>query len=174
MNKQDKVKEVGDLRERFSKVKAVILTDFTGLNVHKVTELRTKLRATKIEYKVVKNTLAKKAAEGTLIEAIKDHFLGPVGVVLSYDDPVAMAKVLADFSKKEEKLRIKIGVFENKIVDLNEIRKIANLPSREVLLSQLLAGIQSPIRGFVGILDGIMRNFIFTVDAIKELKTKGQ
>ena len=172
MKKQEKVKEISDLHERFSKVKAVILTDFTGLNVQKVTELRNKLRTAKIDYKVVKNTLAKKAAEGTVVEVVKDHFHGPVGAALSYDDPLAVAKVLTDFSKKEEKLRIKVGVFENKVVDLNDIRKIASLPSRDVLLSQLLAGIQSPIMGFVGVLEGIMRNFIITIDSIKELKSK--
>ncbi len=172
MKKQGKVKEISDLHERFIKVKAVILTDFTGLNVQKVTELRNKLRTAKIDYKVVKNTLAKKAAEGTVVEVVKDHFHGPVGAALSYDDPLAVVKVLTDFSKKEEKLRIKVGVFENKVVDLNDIKKIASLPSRDALLNQLLAGIQSPIRGFVGVLEGIMRNFIITIDSIKELKSK--
>jgi large subunit ribosomal protein L10 len=112
----DKKKEiVEELHEKFSKSKVVIVTDYKGLDVAAITALRRKLREAGIEYRVIKNTLMARASEDTGVEAIRDSFKGPSAVALSYDDPVAPAKVLTEFAKENDKLEIKIGVMDGKV-----------------------------------------------------------
>ncbi len=97
MRKEEKKEVIGELREKFSRAKVAVITGYTGINVEQITELRRKLSQSKVEYRVVKNTLARKAVEGTGIEPLKDHFVGPVGIALGYDDVVTPAKVLHEF-----------------------------------------------------------------------------
>ncbi len=136
MKLDEKKKIVEELHERLAKSKVVIVTDYKGLNVETMTELRRKLREAQIDYQVVKNTLLIRAAKETGIALIQDQFKGPSAIALSFDDPVAPAKVLMEFSKKNEKLEIKAGVMEGRVLDLDSIKALAALPSREALLSQ--------------------------------------
>jgi large subunit ribosomal protein L10 len=147
--KQDVIKE---LHEKFSRAKTAILTGYSGINVEQITELRSKLRQSKIEYRVVKNTLARKAAEGTAIEPLKDHFVGPIGIALGFDDPVAPAKVLQEFSKTQQKLELKIGVLDGKLLQQTDIKALASLPSLNALRGKIIGLLQAPASRIVGVL----------------------
>jgi large subunit ribosomal protein L10 len=170
LNLEKKKKISEDLHTRFSKSAIVILTDYKGLDVAAVSELRRELRKENIEYQVVKNTLLTRAAEETDVAVIKDHFKGPIAVALSYDDPVAPAKVLTKFAEANDKLEIKIGVMNGKVLDLSEIKALSRLPSREVLLGQLLSVLNGVPTSFVRVLAEVPRSFLNVLTAIKDQK----
>jgi large subunit ribosomal protein L10 len=146
---EDKKQIVEDLKEKFATTQVVIVTDYKGLNVAQMTELRRKLSEAQVEYKVVKNTLLKRASEGTDAMLLADVFKGPSGIALSFDDPVAPAKVLTQFAKDNDKLEIKAGVMGGKLMDLNAITALSKLPSREELLAQVLSAMNAVPTGFV-------------------------
>lgn len=162
-----------DLRERFQRSKVVIVTDYKGLDVTALNTLRRQLREAACEYQVVKNTLLVRAAEETDVALIKDDFKGPNAVALSYDDPVAPAKVLTEFAKTHDKLEIKIGVLNGKFLNANDIRALAALPSREVLLSLVLATMNGVAGSFVRVLNNIPQKMLNVLLAIKEQKAEG-
>jgi len=147
--KQDVIKE---LHEKFARAKSAVLTGYSGINVEQITELRSKLRQSKVEYRVVKNTLARKAAEGTGLEALKDYFVGPIGIALGYDDPVAPAKVLQEFSKSQQKLELKVGVLEGKLLKQADVKALASLPSLNALRGKIVGLLQAPASRIVGVL----------------------
>jgi len=170
LKKEAKQHIVEELHDKFTRSKVLILTDYMGLNVEDMNALRSKLRESEIEYKVVKNTLLRCAAEGTDAAQIIDSFKGPSAVALSYDDPVAPAKVLTDFAKDHDKLEIKIGAMEGKVLDATAIKALSRLPSREVLLAKLLSVMVAVPTGFVTALSGVPRNFLNVLQAIKDQK----
>ena len=170
MKRDQKKQIVKDLNEKFSRSKIVILTDYKGLDVTAMNDLRKKLREAEIEYKVVKNTLLIRASEETDVALIKDAFTGPSAVALSYDDPVAPAKVLTDFTKNYQKLEIKVGVMNGRVLDLTAIKALSNLPSREVLLSQLLSTLNNVPASFLRTINGIPQSLLNVLQAIKEQK----
>lgn len=172
MKKAEKAEIISAVRDRFAKAKVAVLTDYLGLDVEKLTELRVKLRGVKADYKVIKNTLASKAAEGTPLEGLKEHFSGPVGVAISYDSSLSILKILTEFAKKEDKLKLKAGVVENKIADLKELRALADLPPRDVLLAKFMGSLKSPLYGLAGSLNGIMLKFVYALNSVKEQKAK--
>jgi len=167
---EDKKQIVEDLKEKFATTKVVIVTDYKGLNVAQMTELRRKLSEAKVEYKVVKNTLLKRASEGTDAMLLADVFKGPSGIALSFDDPVAPAKVLTQFAKDNDKLEIKAGVMGGKLMDLNAITALSKLPSREELLAQVLSAMNAVPAGFVRALADVPRRMVNVLNAIKEQK----
>jgi large subunit ribosomal protein L7/L12 len=176
MKKEDKAVAVAELAEKFSRARLAILTECAGLPVNQVTELRKQLRGAKAEYRVVKNTLAARACEGTSLAGAKPHFKGPLGVVIGYDDPVLPTKVLRDFiqaEKREEKIRITVGILEGKIVQPAELAAVAKLPKREVLVAMLLSAMQGPVRGLVYALSGVLSGIVRVVAAIQD-KRKGE
>ncbi len=128
------------------------------------------LREAGVEFRVVKNTLLRRASRETSVEVIQESFKGPSGVALSYDDPVAPAKVLTDFAKENENLEIKIGVMDGKVLDLSSIKALSDLPSREVLLGQVLSTMNAVPTGFVRTLGEIPRKMLNVLQAIKEQK----
>lgn len=170
MATENKIRTVEELNDKFKKVKSAVFSDFTGLNVTQITDLRRKLRAASIEFKVVKNTLALRASQETDFEKLSEYFSGPTSVAISYEDVVAPAKVIVEYSKRQPALKIKGGILDGEKVGAEKIRDLAKLPSREVLLSMLLSTFQSPISGFVGTLEGILRQFIYTLEGIKSQK----
>ena len=170
MNIEDKKQFVEQLRERFERTKVVILTDYKGLDVATMTELRSVLRAANVEYQVIKNTMLRRAAEGTGVEGIKDAFKGPSAIALSYDDPVAPAKILTDFAKKNDKLEIRVGVLNGKVMDLAGIKALSSLPSREELLAKLLSAMSGVPRSLVTALSDVPRRMVNVLQAIKEQK----
>lgn len=170
LNKSEKQQLVDELHKKFTDSKIVILTDYKGLNVDKLNELRRKLTESNIEYRVVKNTLLARASENTDVALVKDQFTGPTAIALSYDDPVAPAKVLADFAKDNDKLEIKCGVMSGKFLDLNSIKSLSSLPSREVLLSQVLSVMNAVPTALVRALTNVPEKLLYALNAIKDQK----
>jgi len=152
LNKEEKKETIDTLHEKFARAKTAVITGYSGINVEQITELRAKLRQAKVEYRVVKNTLARKAAEGTSLEPLKDYFTGPVGIALGYDDVVAPAKVLSEFSKTQEKLQVKVGVLDGKLLKQADIKALASLPSLNSLRGKIVGLVQAPASRMVGVL----------------------
>ncbi|MFC1877601.1 50S ribosomal protein L10 [Thermodesulfobacteriota bacterium] len=173
MKKEDKKLIAENLKERFSKSKVVIVTDYKGLDVMAINSLRRKLREADIDYQVAKNTLLIRASEDTDVAVIKEHFVGPSAIAISYEDPVAPAKVLTDFAKENQKLEIKAGVMGNKMLDVAAIKSLASLPSRDVLLGQVLSTMNGVPSAFVRVLNGVTSNFLNVLTAIKDQKEAG-
>jgi len=167
---EKKKQVVDDLKEKFATTKVVIVTDYKGLNVAQMTELRRKLSEANVDYKVVKNTLLKRASEGTDANLLTDVFQGPSGIALSYDDPVAPAKVLTQFAKDNNKLEIKAGVMDGQLLDLNAITALSKLPSREELLAQVLSAMNAVPTGLVRALADVPRRMVNVLNAIKDQK----
>jgi large subunit ribosomal protein L7/L12 len=170
MKKEDKQKEISELHEKFNTATVAILAEYKGLNVAEITELRHQLHSVDAELRVVKNTLAIRAAEGTQLVDARSSFEGPVAVALGYADPVAPTKVVKEFSDKKEQLKIKLGVIEGRVMDAPKLKVVAQLPKREVLLAHLVGQLEAPFRGVVLCLEGILRDFILTVEAVKAKK----
>lgn len=167
-----KIAFVAELKEKLSASKGVVLTTYSGLTVAQDTKLRAKLRECGVEYRVVKNTMLRLAAKDAGVEGLEPYLNGTTAIAVSETDPVAPAKVIADFIKenKLQALEIKAGILEGKIIDVEGVKALANLPSREVLIAQVLAGMQSPIAGFVNVLQGTIRNVVYVLDAIRTQK----
>ncbi len=169
--KLEKKKEiVRDLNEKLSRSKVVILTDYKGLDVTKINDLRRKLGEVDVEYQVAKNSLLIRASEKTDSELIKDSFKGPSAIAVSYDDPVAPAKVLTKFSEENKNFEIKIGVMGGKVLDPSAIKALSKLPSREILLGQLLGALGGVPTAFVRILSALPIQLLNVLQAIKDQK----
>lgn len=165
-----KVAAVAELAEKFSQGKSFIVTDYRGLDVKETTELRRLLRGAGGELKVAKNTMARRAAESARMPALTQFLTGPTAIAVGYDDPVALAKALSDFARTHEDLQIKGGVLSGRAIDADGVKRLADLPPREVLLAQVLAGMQAPIAGLVGVLQGTVRKLVYVLDAVRAQK----
>ena len=163
---------VADLKQKLSSAKGAVLTSSRGLSVAQDTKLRRKLREAGVEYRVVKNTMTRIAANEVGLEGLSQYLEGPTALALSYTDPVVTAKIIADFVKetKGQVLEIKAGVVEGKVIDVSGVKALASLPPREVLIAQVLAGMQTPIVGIVNVLQGTIRNFVYALNAVREQK----
>jgi large subunit ribosomal protein L10 len=170
MKLEEKKKIAENFHEKLSRAKVVIVTDYKGLNVEAISDLRKKLREFQVEYRVVKNSLLERASEDTGAVLIKDKFKGPTAVALSYDDPVAPAKILIKFSETNKNLTIKAGILDGKALDFNAIKALSTMPSREVLLSQLLSAMNGVPASFVRTLGEIPKQFLYVLQAIKKQK----
>ena len=167
---QTKVEKVKFLQAKFEDAKAAVLSDYCGLNVQEMSELRGMLREADVELHVVKNTLARRAVESTHLKPLAEYVKGPIAVALTLDDAVGMAKVLTGYSKKEPKLDIRAGVVEGRVLTGEQLAQVAALPPREVLLAQMLGAMQNPLTGLVGVLHGTLRQLLYALVAIKEAK----
>jgi len=144
LNRTEKEAVVGQLHEKMAKAKAAILAEPRGLDVATVTELRRKCREAKVEYRVVKNTLARRAAKGTSLELLVERFVGPTALVMSYDDVVVPAKILTEFAKDRENFAIRTAVVEGKVVDAKGIQALAKMPGLPELRSRIAGVIAQP------------------------------
>ncbi len=167
---EEKQRIAQELQDKLANAKVVINTDCKGLNVEAMNMLRRKLRETGCEFQVAKNTLLIRASKDTDSALIQDSFKGPSAIAINFDDPVAPAKVLMEFAKSNEKLEIKKGVMAGKILDLDDIKALSALPSREALLGQVLSAMNGVPTGFVRVLNGVMSNFMNVLVAIKDQK----
>ena len=165
-----KYEVVADLSERLGEAKCLYLTDFTGLDVASITELRRRLSAAHVEYLVVKNTLARRALAGGPYEGLTEHLSGPNAFALSREDVVTAAKILTEFARERERPRIRAGAIEGRVVSIEEIRRIADLPPRDQLMAQVVGYARAPIAGLVYTLSGLLSKFVRTVDAVREQK----
>ncbi|MBP5427595.1 MAG: 50S ribosomal protein L10 [Clostridiales bacterium] len=161
---------VEQLTEKISNSKTVVLVDYRGLTVEQDTELRTALRKANVKYEVVKNTLTRFAMNNSGYSEVDAYLNGPTAIAYSYEDVVAPAKVIEEFAKKFEHLEVKIGIVEGSIFDEKKIKELSELPSREELIAKVLAGFNSPIAGFVNVLNGNLRGLVVALNAIAEKK----
>jgi large subunit ribosomal protein L10 len=168
MNRTEKEQLVSELKPKLEGATALYYTDFTGLNVKRMTDLRRRLRKANVEYVVIKNTLALRAVNESGL--VGERLKGPTGLVVA-KDAVAAAKVITDFAKENDKKpSVKGGVFEGKQIDVAQVTKLASMPSREQMLSELGAGLQSPMAAFVGALNGLLSVFAGALDALRTQK----
>jgi len=167
--KQEAVKE---LNEVFQKASAAVLANYQGIDATSITAMRASMKNQSVEFRVVKNTLAKLAAKNTPFEVLDANFTGPVSVLVSYDDPVAPAKALADQRKINSKKTPQVicGLVEGKMISAEGVAALADLPSRDALLGQMLSVFQRPTTNFVGVFSSLLRKLVGTLDAVREKK----
>jgi large subunit ribosomal protein L10 len=168
MDRTQKEGVITDIVDRINRAPAVYLTDFTGLSVKSMTQLRRSLKGSGAEYVVVKNRLAKLAFAETDLPDISDSFEGPTGMVFGYEDAVAAAKALSDFAKDHDKKpAFKLGIMDNKVLQPEQVYAIAKLPSREVLLSQLVGALEAPMSMLATAMEGKLQEMAGLIDALK-------
>ncbi len=165
MKRTEKEQLVSELKDKIEGAQALYYTDFTGLNVKSMTELRRRLRKAKVDYVVIKNTLALRAVNEAGL--VGSRLKGPTGLVVA-KDPVGAAKVLSDFAKENDaKPAVKGGMLEGAVIDAAQVKRLAAMPSREQMLAELGAGLQSPLAAFAGALNGLLMTFVGALDALK-------
>ncbi len=174
MNKQDKEKFIEDMRGRLQKAQATFLVDYQGLDVEAMNSIRTELRKSNTEFRVVKNRLLNLASHDTDTASLKAYFVGPCALDITYDDVVAPAKALIQESEKSNKLEVRVGQISGKIMDLAGVKRLAALPSREVLLAQTLSTMQAVPSSFVRVLNGLLVKFMNVLKAIEDQKSAGE
>lgn len=172
--KSEKELVVSEVRARLERMQGAILTDYRGLTVSQITKLRKKLRDAGVEYRVLKNTLVGRAADELGIEGLDTYLAGPTGIAFGYTDPVAPAKILSDFAKDNKQLEIKGGLLGKKVIDLNGVKALAMLPSREILLAQVLGGIRAPLAGLVNVFQAPLRNVAYGLEAVRKAKAEAE
>jgi len=170
LNKQDKADLLAEYQGGLAKAPHAFLVGYQGISVPQVTALRAKVRASGGEYVVVKNTLALRAIDSTALGQLKEHFTGATAVVFSKTDPVAIAKTLTDFAKDAPALKFKGGLVEGRAVPADQIKEIAQLPSRDELIAKLLFLLQSPIVRFARVLNAIPQQFVTVLDEVRKQK----
>lgn len=163
-----KLEAVAELTDKLGRATSAIITDYRGLTVKQLEELRTRLRGEGIDYVVVKNTLARRAAEEAGVGDFSSVLVGPVGLALGYGDLSAPARILNDYFRANRRLPIVAGLVEKRVLDAEAVRAVADLPSREVLLAQLAGTLQSPLSSLAGALTSILSTFAATLDAYRE------
>ena len=170
MNKQSKEALVAEFAEKLKEAKAAFLADYRGLDVDQANDLRNKLREAGVEYRVVKNTLLRLAAKDTGAACFDEYLSGPTAIAVANEDPVAPAKALVEFAKKNEAFELKVGMLDGKLLAVADIKALAELPPRDILLSQVVAAVEAPFAELVGSLDGFFRELVGSIDALEEKK----
>jgi len=170
LNRTEKEQVIQELQEEFNRAKAIVFTDYRGLTVAELSDLRSLLREGNFEYKIIKNTLAKIASEGTSVSAAKDAFKGPVGIAISYDDPVLTVKKILEYSKKNDKLKVGIGLIEGAVCAAQDLKAVADLPPRNVLLAIMAGGFKSPLNKLGWLLNATLSSFVNALEALKNKK----
>jgi large subunit ribosomal protein L10 len=168
MVRPEKQNTVKLIKEKFEKSKEVIVTDYRGLSVKDLYDLRSKLREVGVEYKIYKNTLAKIAVTGQPFEGVKEYLVGPTAFAFDYENEVEAAKILTEHAKKQKNLEIKGGVIEGNVVDVASIKQYASLPSKEVLIAQTLGVFAAPVRQAVTVIAAPLQGFINVLKAKAE------
>ena len=172
MGRTEKATSIAELRERLGSARSAVLTDFRGLSVADLTELRTLLRKSAVEYTVVKNSLAKIAVKDTGLAGLAAHFEGPTAIALSRADPMAVSRVLSTWSKTRPSFVIKGGMVEGQLVGPAEIQVLANLPPRVVLLARLAGAFQAPLQALASVLAGPVRALANALDQVRQQKER--
>ena len=169
-----KIAVVNEMKEKLQSAQGAVLVGFTGLFVADVTKLRRKFREGNVEYKVIKNTLTRIAANEVGYEGLSEFLEGPTALAYSTEDAVAPAKILKEFIKetKTEALTVKVGICDGQVIDAAGVEALANLPSREELLAKLVGSMQAPISGLVNVLQGNIRNMVYVLDAVRAKKAE--
>lgn len=179
MNQNEKLEIINQLKDRFQKSSSVICVGFDKFTVEKTTNFRREIQQASGEYQVVKNTLAKRSVQDTPFEGLDKFFVNPTGVVFCPCDVAGLAKVVTKFATESEQqdgkgIKIKGGIVEGAVLDAAGIRKVSTLPPRQELLAQLVASLESPISGLVGALQGVINEFVYTLQAVADKKAEAQ
>lgn len=169
MDRKGKAQLRQELSERFEKSTAIIVAEYRGLTVEEVTDLRVKLREASAEFKVIKNRVAKKAVAEDL-QSLSEKFTGPVGIVCAFGDSAQATKAALEFEKTHPNFKVTAGHMEGAVVSKEQLKAISDLPSKEVLLAQIIGSLVSPHRGLLGVLNGVSRNLVQVINAIKDKK----
>lgn len=172
MNRNQKEAVVAEVSKLLDQAEAIILTDFTGLKVEQMTELRRRIKEKDQQYLVIKNTLFRLAAKGTDAEQLSQYMVGPNGVGVSHGEPVDLAKVLVDFAKDNKALDIKTGLLQGKLIDAEDVKALAKLPDRDTLLAMLLGAMNGVSRNLVSVLAAVPRGLLNALKAIEEQKAE--
>lgn len=170
ITREGKEKMLEDITNNLKKAELVVITDYRGLNVKAINDLRGRLRVENCIYKVTKNTINRLACRQAGIEELEAFFEGPTAIAYSSDDPVAAAKIFNEFGKENETLVIKGGMLSGRLLSSEEVRALGEIPPRDVLLSKVVGGFQAPIRGLAGALQGTLRKLVYAVDAVSRQK----
>jgi large subunit ribosomal protein L10 len=171
MNRTEKATIVAGIRERLERMPNLYLTDFTGLKVKQMTDLRRRLRAAGLEYVVVKNTLAGRAFAEAAVGGLEPQLAGPTGFLFA-TDPVVAAKIIAEFQREAESFQVKAGLVEGRAVTPQDVQKLARLPSRTELLGQLAGGLQAPLQGFLGAMNGLRYQWVGALEALRKQRAE--
>lgn len=173
LKREQKAEVISSLSKKFSDAVALVFTDYKGMTVAEMSELRDFLRKDGIEFRVVKNTLARIASDSSIGSVAKDLFKGPLAVAIGYDDPAVVPKRVLEFIKKNEKLQLRGGVIEGRLYSLDEVKAVAELPSREILLSMLIGSFQAPLGKMASALTATITRLGYALNALKT-KKEGQ
>lgn len=171
---EKKKQKVEQLVQKMKNAKSIVFADYRGLTVEQDTELRVALRNAGVDYSVVKNSLTRFALKENGIESATENVKGPISMAISNDDVVAPAKVLNEFAEKYKELELKFGILEGKLIDAKEVEQIAKLPSKEELVARVLSGLNSPLYGFVSVLNANLRGLVVALNAVAEKKAEAQ
>lgn len=170
MPRPDKVEAVAEIKARFESAEAVFITEYRGISVKKMGELRRSLRAAGADYKVVKMTLAKRAVDDLGIAGVLDHLVGPTALAFAHEDPVAVAKALNDYAKDNEALVIKLGLLAENILQPEDVARLAAIEPREVLLAMIAGAVQAPLTAMAGLLSSFTRDAATMLNQLLEKK----
>ncbi|MGL1930323.1 MAG: 50S ribosomal protein L10 [Desulfotalea sp.] len=170
MNRDEKAGLISQLNDNFSRAKLSVVADYCGLKVSELQQIRKELRECDSEIRVAKNTLLKRAVADTGCEVLGDDFTGTTAVVTAYSDPVGPAKILSAFAKDHEKFVVRAAVLEGEKIGADRLEALSKLPSKEVLLGQLLSTWNNVPTGLVQVLTGVPRTFVYALQAVKEQK----
>ncbi|MGI6537705.1 MAG: 50S ribosomal protein L10 [Caldicoprobacterales bacterium] len=168
--REKKEQIVAEIKEKLSNYSSAIFIDYKGLTVAEATELRNEFRKNEVDYKVYKNTLTEIAAKELGFDDLSPYLKGPTAIAFGIKDPTAPAKVLTESMKKLKKMEFKAGIVEGNIIDVEGIKALASLPSREELIAKMLGSMNAPIAGLVNVLSGTIRSLAYALNAIKEAK----
>lgn len=172
MASAEKTESVASLRERLSGVRTAVLTEYRGLSVQQMSELRKSLKGARAEYKVVKNRLARIAVKDSPLDGLAAHLTGPTGLAFTREDPVSVAKALQAFARTHPALTIKVGLVEGRVLAPAEIRSLADLPSKEALRAQLLGAIEGPMSQLVSLLTAVQGQLVRVLEARGKQETQ--
>ncbi len=173
MKREEKEQLVQVLHDELDKSQAVFVTDYMGLNVERITKLRRDISGAGGSYQVVKNTLLRRASEGTPVTGIGQFFTGPTAIAIAHSDAVAVAKALVNFAKDNEQLEIQGGILGERPMTAADIQELAKMPPREVLLARMLGSLNAPVSNFVGVLAAIVSQLVYVLKAIENKKREG-
>lgn len=171
MKRSEKEAIISEVNEKASRASALYFADFTGLSVAEETELRREFRKSGVEYRVVKNTLARKALENIEgCDQLVKQLVGPTGIAFGYEDAIVPAKIIKKFAERTGKLNLKVAVIEKKLFEGSRLDELAKLPSRKELIAGILGSLQSPVSGIAGAVHAVLRDLVSVIDQVAQQK----